>query len=172
MLQVPISSENGVAVDRRGTSSMAAESKKQTSKGKEKSSTANSCSKSAKLSDLQVLEDMLVGEIHSKSENLNGKFERPSNNQSDTFQRGSVLNVDSNTSGVCRPQITNTDDVTLGGRGNSVSLHNGQDKGYGLDSHVSENDIVSLQPGQREKRNLGLLLERLIVNLVLNYKCV
>ena len=108
MLQVPNSSENGVAVDRRGTSSMAAESKKQTSKGKEKSSTANSCSKSAKLSDLQVLEDMLVGEIHSKFENLNGKFERllgffSSNNQSDTFQRGSVLNVDSNTSGVCRP---------------------------------------------------------------------
>ena len=64
------------------------------------------------------------------------------------------------------------DDVTLGGRGNSVSLHNGRDKGYGLDSHVSENDFVSLQPAQREKRNLGLLLDRLIVNLVLNYKCV
>lgn len=157
-----ISSEIGVAVDTRGTSGMAAESKKQTSKGKEKSSVSNSRSKSAKLSDLQGLEDKLVGEINSKFENLDGKFERllgffSSNNQSDTVQRGSVLNVDSNTSGVCRPQTTNTDDVTLGGRGNSVSLHNGLDKGYGLDSHVSDDDIVSLQPGQREKRNLGLL---------------
>ena len=60
MLQVRISSENGVAIDRHGTSGMAAESKKQTSKGKEVSSTANYCSKSAKLSDLLGLEDKLV----------------------------------------------------------------------------------------------------------------
>ena len=57
-------------VDRLGTSGMATKSKKQTSKGKEKSSMANFRSKSAKLSDLQGLEDKFVGAFNSKFENL------------------------------------------------------------------------------------------------------
>lgn len=166
-----ISTDNGP----RATSGvMAAEKKSKdgkasnTSKGKEKSSTTSSSSssarKAAKLSDLEKLESKIVDQMTSKFESFDGKFDRLfslfSAQNSDSGARRSDNNVDSGTSGERRPLNTERND-TSGGR--SISLNNELDTEFGLDNHVlvpSEEeslDVISLQPGQRERRSMGLL---------------
>lgn len=157
----------------RATSAvMAAEKSKDgktsnTSKGKEKSSStsgsSSSSKKTAKLSDLEKLESKIVDQMTSKFESFDGKFDRLfslfSAQNSDSGSRRSDNNVDSGTSGERRPLNSERND-TSGGR--SISLNNELDAEFGLDNHVlvpseEDLDVISLQPGQRERRSMGLL---------------
>ena len=139
------------------------------SKAKEKSSSVSSSPassrKTAKLSDLEKLESKIVDQMTSKFESFEGTFDRLlslfSTQNSDSVLRRSENNVDSDTSGERRPLNTGRND-TSGDRG--ISLNNGLDREFGLDSHVSVSsdyeeglDVISLQPGQRERHNMGLL---------------
>ena len=58
--------------------------------------------------------------------------------------------VDNSTSGACRPQKEST--ATSGGRPALISLDSNLD-GF---SDQDQDDGVSLQPGQRERRDMGL----------------
>ena len=155
----------------RGTSGVLAgdkDNERKASKGKEKSSstssTTSSSRKSAKLSDLEKLESKIVNQT-SKFESMDGRCDRLfslfSAKNSDSVLRRSENNVDSGTSGERRPLNTGRND-TSGGR--AIPLDNRLDKAFGIESHVSVHsdhddglDVVSLQPGQGEIRNLGLL---------------
>ena len=168
-----ISSEVSVPVFTRSTTStsglcrnMASETPgkgklSSSTKPKEKSSSARG--KSAKLSDLQSLESKLVGEIESRFQSFDSKFDILMGALStDSVQRRSSNSLtDSGTLGTRRPPETypNPEDTTNGG-GQRISLDNGIDSQLGDQSHfVSDRleDELSLQPGQRERHNIGLL---------------
>ena len=104
--------------DTRATSgrSAAAEKNTETSKGNMKSKEKGKMSssrKSAKFSDLQNLEEKLVGEINARFSSFDNKFERllgalsvDSTNAYDRQGRSSVCFLDSGTSGARRPNET------------------------------------------------------------------
>ena len=124
-----ISSEVSVPVFTRGTIStsglcrnMASETPgkgklSSSTKPKEKSTSARG--KSAKLSDLQSLESKLVGEIESRFQSFDSKFDILMGALStDSVQRRSSDSLtDSGTLGTCRPPETypNHEDTTNGG---------------------------------------------------------
>ena len=119
--------------------------------------------KSAKLSDLQSLESKLVSEIESRFQSLDSKFDMLMGALStDYVQRRSRDSLtESGTSGTRRPPETysNPEDTTNGG-GQRISLDNGIDSQLRDQSHFvsdRQEDELSLQPGQRERHNIGLL---------------
>lgn len=123
---------------------------------KVKSSSSRS---SAKLEDLSNLENKLSEQIESKFSSLDGKFEQilgllNFTNGADTG-RPSIIQVDNSTSGACRPQETQGND-TSGGREPLIPLQNSLNQDFGI-SNPDTDDVLSLQPGQRERRGIGLL---------------
>ena len=63
--------------------------------------------------------------------------------------------VEDSTSGACEPQDVRFD--RSGGQGLLISIENSLDKDFGISSHSVDDDMISLQPGQNERQNLGLL---------------
>ena len=110
----------------------------------------------AKLDDLTALENKLSGQIESKFSSLDGRLERLIGllDTSGCVQRRPII-VDNSTSGACEPLQTQRND-TLGVREPLISLENSLNRDFGLESH-SMDDVLSLQPGQKERRGIGLL---------------
>ena len=160
-----ISSEVSVPVFTRGTTSisglcrnMASETPgkgklSSSTKPKEKSTSARG--KSAKLSELQSLESKLVGEIESRFQSFDSKFDILMGGLfTDSVQRRSrdVL-TDSSTLGTRRPPETypKPEDITNGG-GQRIFLDIGIESQLGDQSHFvsdRQEDELSLQTGQR-----------------------
>ena len=156
-----------------GDSNMAADkgSGGKSTKGKEKSSsTTASLRKSAKFSDLDKLESKIVDQMTSKFESMDGKFDKLFSmfsiepvQRSDSVLRRSETNVDSGTSGARRPQITATERNDTSGVRVSIPLDDGLNRELlgnqvlADSDHDDGLDMVSLQPGQTERRTLGLL---------------
>lgn len=133
--------------------------KQEKEKGK---TTANSSSRaSAKLSDLENLENKLAGQFESRFSSLDGKFEKlfavlSSSNGSD--QRRPNTNVESSASGSCRPPVEGNDISDV--RRPLLPLDNSLNKDFGIVNHnscISDDDVISLQPGQIERQGIGLL---------------
>ena len=78
-------------------------------------------------------------------------------NGADTGRPGNVQNdqVDNSTTGACRPQEAQRN-VTSGGHEPLIPLQNSLNQDYGLNNPDTD-DILSLQPGQRERQGIGLL---------------
>ena len=110
----------------------------------------------AKLDDLTALENKLSGQIESRFSSLDGRLERLIGllDTSGCVQRRPII-VDNSTSGACEPLQTQRND-TLGVREPLISLENSLNRDFGLESH-SMDDVLSLQPGQKERRGIGLL---------------
>lgn len=115
---------------------------------------------SAKMEDLTLLENKITTEINAKFSSLDGRIEQLIgllDKSGSVQQRPSVnFEVDDSTSGACEPQETARLD-TSGVQRPLISLENSLDKDFGIPSHSLEDDMISLQPGQRERQNLGLL---------------
>lgn len=144
-------------------------SKQKSADGKKKV-VSNSTSKSstssrsaAKMEDLSNLENKLSEQIESKFSSLDGKFEQligllNFTNGADTGRPGNTIQngqVDNSTTGACRPQETQRN-VTSGGHEPLIPLQNSLNQDYGINNPDTD-DILSLQPGQRERQGIGLL---------------
>lgn len=137
--------------------------KSTSSKAKDSSSSSR---KTAKMTDLKCLETKLVGEINSRFESMDGKFaklfEVLETNNMDSVQRRSnshSINMDSGTSGARRPPAetpanpdTAREEIETG---NCINVD------FELGRHEIDmpdnQSVLSLQPGQRERQNIGLL---------------
>ena len=109
---------------------------------------------SAKMADLQDLENKLSSlgiEIEERFSSLDGKFDKLlSLFEVHTGPSGEPENhssTENDTSGVRRPQQTQGTN-TSGVREPLISLENSLDRDYGINSH----DTLSLQPGQKRAR--------------------
>ena len=78
-------------------------------------------------------------------------------NGADTGRPGNGQNgqVDNSTTGACRPQEAQRN-LTPGGHEPLIPLQNSLNQDYGL-KNPDTDDILSLQPGQRERQGIGLL---------------
>lgn len=134
--------------------------KKKVANAKSKSGTKPKTS--AKMEDLTLLENKITTQINAKFSSLDGRIEQlisllDKSNSGSVQQRPSAnFGVDDSTSGACEPQETARLD-TSGVQRPLISLENSLDKDFGIPSHSLEDDMISLQPGQRERHNLGLL---------------
>ena len=130
-------------------------SKAKSAKSSNKSSSSSASRVTAKLDDLSRLEGKLSGQIEDRFSSLDGKFDRLfgliSSSKGTDMRETSESRVDNSTSGACRPQKEST--ATSGGRPALISLDSNLD-GF---SDQDQDDGVSLQPGQRERRDMGLL---------------
>ena len=127
-----------------------------------KSKSSSSSRSAAKMEDLSNLENKLSEQIESKFSSLDGKFEQligllNFTNGADTGRPSNVQNgqVDNSTTGACRPQEAQRN-VTSGGHEPLIPLQNSLNQDYGLNNPDTD-DILSLQPGQRERQGIGLL---------------
>lgn len=126
-------------------------------KALDKPSSTPSSRATAKLNDLSKLEEKLSGQIEERFTSLDGKFERLfgliSSAKGTDLRQASNARVDNSTSGACRPRKDSTD--TTGGRSVLMDSENSLD-GFS-DQDQDQDDLVSLQPGQRERNAIGLL---------------
>ena len=155
------SSNNSTTPHTRGTSGKMAEGKQKSAQKEDSASKSNPRGKSkasAKLEDLAALENKLFSQINSKFSSLDGRIGQligllDHSNQSNA--NGSVQRrpneVEYSTSGVCEPQ-----ERMRNGSGVRRSLVSVENTTH-VDSPNLEDDQVSLQPGQRERRSLGLM---------------
>ena len=152
-------------------SGIMAESKQKVSQKKDSSSKSKSSSKtktSAKLEDLAVLEGKLSAQIDAKFSSLDEKLgqllgflpmamsDNSQNCDNGTVERGPMVIVDDDTSGVCRP-LNSTRNATEGGRRPLISLNSDLNTEFGISNPCLDDDMISLQPGQKERRSLGLV---------------
>ena len=164
-----ISSEFSISANdstTRGTSGKNMAAKKV---GNEKSSSAkskessSSSRRTAKMTDLKSLESKLVGEMNTRFESLDGKFARLfevlDSNKTDSVQRGSnsPRNMDSGTLGARRPPtetLANPDTAR-----EEMAIDNRCNLDFGMERHdfPDNQSVLSLQPGQVERQNIGLL---------------
>ena len=137
-------------------------SKAKSAKSSNKSSSSSASRVTAKLDDLSRLEGKLSGQIEDRFSSLDGKFDRLfgliSSSKGTDMRETSEFRVDNSTSGACRPQKEST--AISGGRPALISLDSNLD-GF---SDQDQDDGVSLQPGQRERREWAcyLLLKMVI----------
>ena len=73
-----------------------------------------------------------------------------------TVEWGPMGFVDDDTSGVCRP-LNSSENATEGGRRPLISLNTDLNTDFGISNPCLDDDMISLQPGQREHSSLGLL---------------
>ena len=164
LVEDSISSKESVPVlhePRDSTGKKACSSQRKQEKGK---TTTNSSSRtSAKLSDLENLENKLAGQFESRFSSLDGKLEKllgvlSSSNGSEQRRPDVNKNVESSASGSCRPPNQGNDISDV--RRPLLPLDNSLDKDFGIVSHntvISDDDVISLQPGQVECQGMGLL---------------
>lgn len=164
LVEDSISSKESVPVlhePRDSTGKKACSSQRKQEKGK---TTTNSSSRtSAKLSDLENLENKLAGQFESRFSSLDGKLEKllgvlSSSNGSEQRRPDVNKNVESSASGSCRPPNQGNDISDV--RRPLLPLDNNLDKDFGIVSHntvISDDDVISLQPGQVERQGMGLL---------------
>lgn len=142
-------------------------SKQKETKTKAKSSTSTTARTSAKLDDLSRLEDKLSEKIENRFSSLDGKFEKLFGllTSKGTDLRGPQIQVENSTTGACIPQTEADNTDTSGGREPLIPLDNSLNRDYGLTNHFSDrDDVLSLQPGQKERHGIGLLSSEEDVN--------
>ena len=148
------------------TSGIMAESKKKDATSKTKSSSKTKTS--AKLEDLAVLEGKLSAQIDAKLSSLEERLgqlfdfspmldnSQSQNYDNSTVQRGPIGFVDDDPSVVCRSPNSSRN-ATEGGPRPLISLNTYLNTDFGISNPCLDDDMISLQPGQKERRNLGLL---------------
>ena len=136
-------------------------------KSKGKTSTSTSSRTSAKLDDLSRLEDKLSEKIEDRFSSLDGKFEKLFGmlTSKGTDLRGPQTEVENSTTGACIPQTQEDNTDTSGGREPLISLDNSLNRDFGFSNQFSDReDVLSLQPGQKERHGIALLSSEEDVN--------